>query len=185
MFIKDEIVGRAVNILIAFAKSPQMSSDFVDTARSILHLATEIPEIADRLDLIEIRKALQGWSLEGESSEIAFHRLMREHRETRDALERRRPTTLRETLRDWQDVDVALYYLGVAYGLWPDTPRTFAVDVKGIVNSNNEVCNWLYLQLEQMQTFGVVEQHPTDSHKWRWNPNTPPTWLGPSEPNQV
>lgn len=88
--------------------------------------------------------------------------------------------TLRELLRDWQDVDGALFLIGVSLGFWPNTHETFTIEVKGVVNSNNEVCRWLFDLLEQLVSWKLVEQD--EDGRYRWVPSAPITWKGPAEP---
>ncbi len=73
--------------------------------------------------------------------------------------------TLREALADWQDADIASYYLAAALGLIND-PDPWG-GRKDIFWTNNPISIGLYDQLRQLAVIGVLE-FDEETKRFRW-----------------
>jgi len=86
-------------------------------------------------------------------------------------------TPLSERLKDWKEIDGALFDLGVALGLWNDTPKGGNWQQqapKWVFWSNNPLGNALYETLERLVAIGVLEmrQEQDSEIEYRWNGQT-------------
>lgn len=76
--------------------------------------------------------------------------------------------TLKETLADWTDWDVAMFELGRCLGVFgPEV--TLATDAKGTIWSDNSVSRMLLMIMLALVTEGVMEV--MDEDRYRMNPN--------------
>lgn len=80
---------------------------------------------------------------------------------------------LKERLKDWQDFDVATFYIGVSLGLFEDiTPGEQLSTIwnkvpKWVMWSNNKTGNALSEILTSMVTIGALEVD--EDSRFRWN----------------
>ena len=79
--------------------------------------------------------------------------------------------TLRHSLAEWTDADVASYYVAVALGVAPDpgSKWDFWGGKKWMFWSANRLGEGLYRVLEMLVEAGVLEKDE-DEMKFRWNP---------------
>jgi len=79
--------------------------------------------------------------------------------------------TLRRSLAEWTDVDVASYYVAVALGVAPDPGSEWDSwgGKKWMFWSANPIGDGLYRVLEMLTESGVLEKDE-DQMKYRWNP---------------
>lgn len=86
--------------------------------------------------------------------------------------------TLKEYLKDWIDIDIAMYYLAVCLGMIEDDERAFSVTYKHIFCSNNIAGNCLSDMLKKLQDLGVLEFNEEEM-QFRWNKKfeVPPFWF--------
>jgi hypothetical protein len=81
--------------------------------------------------------------------------------------------TLRRSLAEWTDVDVASYYVAVALGVAPDPDPGNEWDSwggkKGMFWSANPLGDGLYRVLEMLAESGVLDKDE-EQMKFRWNP---------------
>jgi hypothetical protein len=79
--------------------------------------------------------------------------------------------TLRRSLAEWTDADVATYYVAVALGVAPDpgSERIFRGGKRWMFLSANRLGDGLYRVLEMLVETGVLEKDE-DEMKFRWNP---------------
>lgn len=77
--------------------------------------------------------------------------------------------TFREYLEDWQDIDVAQFYLGVSLGIFMENDHPFInTDIKGILWSENELGNFLYKALGNLVKLGFIEfDEAEDKYRWK------------------
>lgn len=73
--------------------------------------------------------------------------------------------SLRDSLNEWQDVDLAMYYLAVALGLLDD-PKPFG-GRKDLFWTNNSVGKVLFEQLNLLASIGILESDDNDRFRWR------------------
>ena len=73
--------------------------------------------------------------------------------------------SLKEALADWQDADVAAYYLARCLGIIEHNV-SFAAS-KSIVFTSNPVSDMLYQTLNRMVEARVLE-HDADEQRYRW-----------------
>jgi hypothetical protein len=80
--------------------------------------------------------------------------------------------TLRRSLADWTDVDVACYYVAVALGIAPDPGDKwdFWGGKKWMFWSANTIGGSMYRVLEDLAQAGVLEKREGDDMQFRWNP---------------
>lgn len=80
--------------------------------------------------------------------------------------------TLRHSLADWTDVDVAAYYVAIALGVAPDpgSEWDFWGGKKWMFWSANPLGDVLYRVLEMLSENGVL-QKDEEEMKFRWNPD--------------
>jgi hypothetical protein len=80
--------------------------------------------------------------------------------------------TLRRSLADWTDADVAVYYVAVALGVAPDPGAEwdFWGDKKWLFWSANPLGDGLYRILPVLVECGALEVD-AQKEKYRWNPN--------------
>ena len=78
--------------------------------------------------------------------------------------------TLKLSLAEWTDVDVAAYYVAVALGVAPDPGREWDSwgGRKGLFWSANPLGDGLYRVLETLVETGVLEKDEEEL-KYRWN----------------
>ena len=78
--------------------------------------------------------------------------------------------TLRRSLAEWTDADVASYYVAVALGIAPDSGKEwdFWGGKKWMFWSANPLGDGLYRVLEMLTESGVLEKDE-DEMKFRWN----------------
>jgi hypothetical protein len=84
-------------------------------------------------------------------------------------------TPLSERLKDWKEIDGALYDLGVVLGLWQDTPEGgfwLRQAPKWVFWTNNPIGNALYETLQRLVAIGVLEVRQNDELEYRWNSQT-------------
>lgn len=68
-------------------------------------------------------------------------------------------------LKDWTDIDVAAYQLGLALGMYP--PEVSFLKLKGIFWSNNKCCDMLCRMLKGMRDQGVLEYREEPDYQYR------------------
>jgi hypothetical protein len=80
--------------------------------------------------------------------------------------------TLRHSLTEWTDDDIASYYVAVALGVAPDPGNewSFWGGKKWMFWATNPLGDGLYHVLKMLAESGVLEWDE-DGGKFRWNPN--------------
>jgi len=73
---------------------------------------------------------------------------------------------LKNDLREWEDVDIAAFYLACNLGLMKK--GDFPVKAKFVFHSANKIGDALYKMLHDLEGLGILERHPTE-HQFRWN----------------
>ncbi|MCF6221861.1 MAG: hypothetical protein L3J65_12185 [Robiginitomaculum sp.] len=82
---------------------------------------------------------------------------------------------LRHTLKEWTEIDVAAFHLGVALGIIP--PLSDEKDIynfggkKWMFWSENPLGNLLFDLLENLVKLDILEKHKGDNQLFRWNPS--------------
>jgi hypothetical protein len=76
--------------------------------------------------------------------------------------------SFRTALADWQDPDIAMFYLAVALGLIDDSEPWGGR--KDLFWTNNPVGNLLHAQLRQFTDLGALDFDEAEG-RFRWNPN--------------
>jgi len=77
---------------------------------------------------------------------------------------------LKSRIKDWTDIDIAMYYLGESLGIFPaDDPLGFPVHYKYHTNGSSPVGDKLYDMLRELIGLGAVEEH-ADEPQVRWTP---------------
>jgi hypothetical protein len=84
-------------------------------------------------------------------------------------------SSLRETLADWTDVDIAEYELARAFGLMGEGV-SFSTDAKHVFWSRNPIGTMLYDMLAKLAEVGVLEYRAEPDGQYRWNPNFRGSW---------
>jgi len=74
---------------------------------------------------------------------------------------------LPEALGEWTDVDVAMFELGRALGVF--APSESFNRVKGVFWGDNALGQALYDTLRALVSGGIVEENRDDSQMYRWN----------------
>ncbi|TLD70665.1 hypothetical protein FEM03_10135 [Phragmitibacter flavus] len=95
--------------------------------------------------------------------------------------------TLKHSLSEWTDADVAAYYVAIALGLAPDPGGEwkFWGGKKWVFWSANPLGDGLYRILEMLTENGVIEKDGEES-KYRWNPTYDwELYVGPTGPDVV
>jgi hypothetical protein len=82
--------------------------------------------------------------------------------------------TIKISLREWTDWDLAAYNLGICLGLMPDE-RTFG-NTKHVFWSNHPLGNMLKAMLDRLVEHGVLEQRDEPDIQYRWNPTFRGSW---------
>lgn len=79
--------------------------------------------------------------------------------------------TLKQSLQDWVDVDVAMYYVAIALGLTPvpEKAESYWGNRKDIFWSNNPLGTGLFHVLEMLTSVGVLEK--SEDNFYRWHPD--------------
>ena len=75
--------------------------------------------------------------------------------------------TLRERLKDWNDVDGAMFELAVILGIMPAGDESW-IKNKGIFWSNNPLGTTLYEMLQGLVKAGVLEFRDEPDQQFRW-----------------
>ena len=75
--------------------------------------------------------------------------------------------TLKKLLDDWEDLDVAAYYLACCLGLM-DYDKSFAKfrEVKHVFWTGNELSDFLYEMLNQLVKLNILERNDDDFIRW-------------------
>ncbi|HZF54818.1 MAG TPA: hypothetical protein VE093_39485 [Polyangiaceae bacterium] len=84
--------------------------------------------------------------------------------------------TLKETLREWTDVDVAQYSVAAVLGLIDPAISPFATRAKHVFWTDNPVGNVLYELLQTLVSLGVLERREDPDIQYRWNAAYRGTW---------
>ena len=82
--------------------------------------------------------------------------------------------TLKERLKNWMDVDVAVWEVGACLGMLPEwaTNGGWGGDLKWVVWSNNPAGNAMSEVMFRLIDEGVLERDQSDHHDHvRWNPD--------------
>ena len=83
--------------------------------------------------------------------------------------------SLRHSLKEWTEIDVAAFHIGVALEIIPPLS-----DEKEIYNfggkkwmfwTKNPLGNLLFELLENLVSLNILEKHINDDHFFRWNSN--------------
>jgi hypothetical protein len=82
--------------------------------------------------------------------------------------------SLRDTLKDWMDVDLAQSRLAIGLGLMPE--GIFQVGAKHVFWTANPVGDMLYKMLLQMSEVGILETRNEPDIQFRWNPSFRGSW---------
>lgn len=81
--------------------------------------------------------------------------------------------TLKDSLHDWTDIEVAAYWLSQSLGLMsPDVGSK----AKHVFWSNNPVGNTLYGILHKLAEIHVLEYRDEPDHQFRWNGGFRGSW---------
>jgi hypothetical protein len=80
--------------------------------------------------------------------------------------------TLKDYLKDWTDMDWAMYDLGRCLGLMD----TEFVKAKHVFWSENHVGNMLHDILTRLADNGILEYRDEPDYQYRWNPHFKGTW---------
>jgi hypothetical protein len=83
------------------------------------------------------------------------------------------PSTLKESLRNWTDIDMAEFHLACALGLM-DESTCFGTRAKHVFWSSNDLGNFLHTMLMNLRTLGILEED--DCSRVRWNQAFKGTW---------
>lgn len=75
--------------------------------------------------------------------------------------------SIKEYLKDWQDYDVAQFYLGCVLGLFNNDNDTFRA-IKHIFWTDNELGNFLFIMLEDMSNKKML-LIDRDKMMFKWN----------------
>lgn len=80
-------------------------------------------------------------------------------------------STLKHSLADWTDFDVASHYVAVALGVAPDPGREGDCwgGKKWVFRSANPLGERLYRVLQTLAEYGVLEEDKEEM-RFRWNP---------------
>lgn len=82
---------------------------------------------------------------------------------------------LRQTLKDWTDIDLCAFHIGTALGIIPpptgdQRPMDFA-GKKWVFWPQNPIGTMLFNMLDQLVENNVLETHEQDNQLLRWNVN--------------
>ncbi len=81
--------------------------------------------------------------------------------------------SLRHSLREWTEIDVAAFHAGVALGIIPPLSDEKEIynfgDKKWIFWTENPLGSLLFDLLENLVKLGILEKHKTDDQLYRWN----------------
>jgi hypothetical protein len=84
-------------------------------------------------------------------------------------------STLRETLLNWTDADIAAYHLALCLGLM-SVDVDFAVKAKHVFWTDNNIGNLLYQILEELAQQAVLEKRDEPDYQFRWNSEFVGSW---------
>ncbi len=76
--------------------------------------------------------------------------------------------TYAEAMKDWTDIDGAMYDLGLALGFYPGREW---LEVKSVFWTNNPLCNTLHTMVQQLVELGALEKRDEDDdhdEMYRW-----------------
>ncbi len=82
--------------------------------------------------------------------------------------------TLKESIGEWTDWDVAAYRLGICLGLMPEA-RAFGA-AKHVFWSNHPVGELLHSMLDRLTAQGTLEKRAEPDIQYRWNPVFRGSW---------
>ncbi len=83
--------------------------------------------------------------------------------------------TLKETLSEWTDIDIAAFYLAQSIGLMEKDVQ-FQLEAKHVFWTNNPVGNSLYSILKQLFEIGFLEYREEPDYQFRWNKEFIGSW---------
>lgn len=84
--------------------------------------------------------------------------------------------TLKCSLPDWTDWDVAGYFAGVALGLIDPECSPFPTDAKHVFWTDHPIGNLLHDLLEQLSSLGVLKRREEPDVQYRWSRAYRGTW---------
>ncbi len=81
-------------------------------------------------------------------------------------------------LKDWEDFDVTMYYVGCSLGLmkFDENFEEFR-RIKGVFWANNDVRESLVQLMERLVDSAILQKN--DDGQLRWNPSFDADWLNP------
>ena len=85
--------------------------------------------------------------------------------------------TLKELLVDWEDYDIASYYLACSLGIMKYDP-SFAIFrfVKGVFMTRTDLGTMLAEMLDELAKQGILERNSEDDCQFRWNKSFTGYW---------
>lgn len=88
-------------------------------------------------------------------------------------------TTLKEKLKDWTDIDGAMYDVTVVLGLIDPEASPFATNAKHVFWSNHPVGSLAHKLLDEMTSLGILEKRDEPDFQYRWNAAFKGSWETP------